>query len=281
MGRQQQQPARLQQEYEVAGVIGEGGFGLVRAATHKRTKTPVAVKTMTKDQTSHEKFWQEVAILKQLGGQHNVLELRDAFETSDSYVLVTELVEGGELFDHLMTTGVFAESKAKQLVQQVCHALSYMHSRNVVHADIKPENILIADDAADQMQIRLIDFGVAYREHDILERLRSVHDGLGTVAYAAPEFITMQESGCAVDMWALGVVLYVILAGRHPFDVTNDATDAQLKERILAGQFDMDALNECGVSDEARDLIHRLLVVDPAERLTAVEALNHAWLADC
>ncbi|KAG6620755.1 CAMK protein kinase [Phytophthora cinnamomi] len=277
--KQQQQPprvdswrlarSRLQQEYDLEGVIGEGGFGLVHVARHRASNARVAVKRVPKQLTSKERFLQEVAILRQLGGTHNVLQLRDAFETSDAYVLVTELVRGGELYDDLVAHGVFGEPRARALVRELAVALQYLHSASVVHADLKPENILLCDD-----EMRLIDFGQSFRLHEA----RGRRVDACTTAYASPELLEQRASGCAVDVWALGVVLYIVLCGAHPFDPTDDASDEQLQQRIVKGDFDRDAPGWACMSDGARDLVRRMLTVDPEQRISAAQVLEHEWV---
>lgn len=263
--------SRLQQEYDLEGVIGEGGFGLVHVARHRASNARVAVKRVPKQRTTKESFLQEVAILRQVGGTHNVLQLRDAFETQDAYVLVTELVQGAELYDDLVEHGVFGEQRAKALVRELAVALQYLHSKHVVHADLKPENILLADDKETGM--RLIDFGQSFRLHDARRKVDAC-----TTAYASPEFIEHRESSCAMDVWALGVVLYIVLCGLHPFDPTDDASDEELQRRILKGDFDRESAGWACMSDSARGLVCRMLNVDPEQRISAAQVLEHEWL---
>ncbi|TMW65736.1 hypothetical protein Poli38472_008378 [Pythium oligandrum] len=267
--------------YNVGSVIGRGGFGLVHLGRDNASNAPVAIKRVCKKTTSKEKFLQEVEILRTMGGSHNVVELCDAFETDDAYVLVTELVDGQELFDHLMDNGVFTENQAQSFVREVAQTLSYLHAHDVVHGDIKPENILLS---ASSSSIRLIDFGQSFRANDRSERQRSVGSGVATMAYAPPEVIrgaksATEETGRAIDMWALGVVLYIILCGYHPFDPENGVADDVLRSRILTGEMDCSSPEWLALSSEARDLIQRLLHADPATRCSAEEVLTHVWLS--
>ncbi|KAH7463835.1 putative myosin light chain kinase [Phytophthora ramorum] len=264
--------SRLQQEYDLEGVIGEGGFGLVHVGRHRASNSRVAIKRVSKQLTTKENFLQEVGILKQVGGTHNVLQLRDAFETSDAYVLVTELVQGGELYDDLVEHGVFGEQRAKELVRELAVALEYLHSKHVVHADLKPENILLANDKHTSM--RLIDFGQSFRLHEEGGRKMDVC----TTAYASPEFIEHRESGCAMDVWALGVVLYIVLCGSHPFDPSDESTDEELQQRIRKGDFDRDSAGWACMSDSARNLVRRMLTLDPEKRISAAQVLEHEWV---
>ncbi|CAH0482390.1 unnamed protein product [Peronospora belbahrii] len=264
--------SRLQQDYDVEGVIGEGGFGLVHMGRHKASNARVAIKRMSKKLTTRNNFLQEVEILKQVGGTHNVLELRDAFETVDAYVLVTELVQGRELYDDLVEHGVFSEQRAKELVRELAVTLNYLHSKYVVHADVKLENILLANDK--QTGLRLIDFGQSFRlYHENSHKMDTC-----TTAYASPEFINHRESGCAMDVWSLGVVLYIVLCGLHPFDPLDDATDEEIQQRILKGNFDQESVGWLCMSDSARSLLRQMLTVDPAKRISAARVLEHDWI---
>ncbi|KAF1332912.1 Camk protein kinase, partial [Globisporangium splendens] len=267
----------IQSDYELLEVIGEGGFGLVHIGRHRASNTPVAIKRVCKQRTSKEKFLQEVAILNHVSSNDSVLHVTEAFETKDAYVLVTELVSGGELYDYLVTRGVFKEHRAQVLTREITTALAHLHTQRVVHADIKLENILLSDNE-ESSSVCLIDFGLAFREDHVGERACAVSSGVGTTAYAAPEYIQKQTCGSAIDMWAFGVVLYVMLCGRHPFDPTDNASDDEMKVRILAGDFDRDSSEWKRLSAGARDLIQQLLVVDPQARITASEVLQHKWV---
>ncbi|GAB9476969.1 Camk protein kinase [Globisporangium polare] len=271
---------KIQSEYELQGVIGEGGFGRVHVARHRASNAQVAVKRVFKDGTTKDKFMQEVAILRHVGSNSSVLQLRDAFETADAYVLVTDFVEGGELYDDLVTNGRFDEQRASGLTREIASVLAFLHAKSVVHGDIKPENIMLTEDKNKSSSMRLIDFGQAFREDKVGERKRAIGSGVGTTAYAAPEFIHRSEAGAAVDVWALGVVLYIVLCGRHPFDPTNDASDDEIAARIVVSDFDCDSREWICMSPQAQDLIERMLTVDPSARITADEVLQHAWIRE-
>lgn len=272
---------KIQSEYELQGVIGEGGFGRVHVARHRASNAQVAIKRVFKHGTTKDKFLQEVAILRHVSSSNNsgsVLQLRDAFETADAYVLVTELVEGGELYDDLVANGKFDEQRASGLMCEIATALAFLHAKNIVHGDIKPENIMLTNDDNNSSSMRLIDFGQAFHEDKVAERVRAIGSGVGTTAYAAPEFIRKSEAGAAVDVWALGVVLYIVLCGRHPFDPTNDSSDDEIAKRIVVGDFACDSREWLCMSTQAQDLIERMLTVDPSARMTANEVLQHTWV---
>ncbi|OQR91589.1 protein kinase [Achlya hypogyna] len=267
-------PDPLAAKYHVEGLIGSGGFARVSAGREKTSDAPVAIKRMSKALTSKARFEQEVSILTQVQGSNSVVQLKEAFETPDDWVLVTEFIQGGELFDRLLAHGTYSECEAKALTKEMSSALQHLHAQNVVHADVKPENILLQS-KQDSARMILIDFGLSFHASD-----RACHawDGSGTVAYAAPEVLSKARITSAIDMWAVGVVLFVLLAGYHPFDPTNDLSDRELRDRIVSGAYDFDHPAWVTVSSDAKDLIRQLLQVDPSKRLTATAVLHHPWM---
>ncbi|RHZ19301.1 hypothetical protein DYB37_003526 [Aphanomyces astaci] len=272
-----QQP--LETRYGVQKTIGRGGFAHVVAGWEKGSNAPVAIKRVSKSLTSKAKFVHEVSILQQLQGTNHVVQLKDAFEAPDDWILVTEYVPGGELFDRLVQHGTFSEQHAKSIARDLAETLIALHAQRLVHGDVKPENILLDSANDDSARMILIDFGLSFRASE-----GGCHswDGSGTVAYAAPEVLNQSANvTSAIDMWALGVVLFVVLAGYHPFDVASELSDAAVRLAILQGDFDFKhAASWAHISDDAKDLIRRLIVIDPAARLTAEQVLAHPWLKE-
>ncbi|EQC30800.1 CAMK protein kinase [Saprolegnia diclina VS20] len=268
-------PDPLSTKYHVGGIIGSGGFARVCAGREKLSDTPVAIKKLSKALTSKARFEQEVSILTQVQGNDAVVQLKEAFETPEDYVLVTEYIQGGELFDRLLSHGTYSEAQAKALMREISSALQHLHAQNVVHADVKPENILLQS-KNDSARMILIDFGLSFHVNDRTSNHR--WDGSGTMAYAAPEVLKKETISSAIDMWALGVVLYVLLAGFHPFDPTNEASDRDLRECIIAGQYDFNHEAWTDVSNDAKDLIRQLLQVDACQRPSATSVLSHPWM---
>ncbi|OQR90593.1 kinase [Thraustotheca clavata] len=226
----------LSSKYHVDRMIGSGGFARVCVGREKHSDAPVAIKRLSKNLTSKARFEQEVAILKQVQGNQSVVQLKEAFETKDDWILITEFIQGGELFERLLSHGTYTEGQAKELTKEISSALLHLHAQNVVHADVKPENILLQS-TSDCARMILIDFGLSFRA---TERSNHAWDGSGTVAYAAPEVLTKDNITSAIDMWALGVVLYVLLAGYHPFDPNNELSDREMRSVIVAGKYDFD-----------------------------------------
>lgn len=236
-------PPAIEDEYEIMSeIIGEGGYCVVHKGRDRRTSELVAIKMLSKTETSAREFWSEVDVLRVAGQHPNVMELRGTFETDDCWYIVQGLAQDGELFDHLISKGAYSEKQASSAMRELCDALHYLHRKGIVHGDIKPENILLHRD-----RMCLVDFGVSFR---LGERFFGDTQLTGTVAYAAPE--TLQNSatsysyenevvdedddgpslyklGPKADMFALGVVLYILLCGAHPFDPYNNLTDEEVR----------------------------------------------------
>ncbi|OQR82636.1 calcium/calmodulin-dependent protein kinase type IV [Achlya hypogyna] len=258
-----------------------GGFCVVRQARHRTTNELVAVKEMSKLVTSSKlsscfivnpairDFWAEVDMLRTAGSHPNIMALRGVFESPTSWYIVQELASGGELFDHLVANGAYSEKMASAALRDLCEAMQYLHRKGIVHGDIKPENVMLRGD-----KLCLVDFGVSFRVGERSSDLPIT----GTPAYSAPEAFTANRIGPEADMFALGVVLYILLCGSHPFDTYNSLTDQEIGKRIARGHFNTKTRAWRRVSKEAQDLIRRLLDVDSATRLTAAEALRHPWL---
>ncbi|KDO23338.1 CAMK/CAMK1 protein kinase [Saprolegnia parasitica CBS 223.65] len=263
--------ATIQDDYAIMDdVIGEGGFCVVRKARDRRSGDVVAVKEMSKQTTSSKDFWAEVDLLKVAGAHNNIMALRGVYESADSWYIVQELATGGELFDHLVANGAYSEKMASNALRDLCQAMHYLHRKGIVHGDIKPENIMLRGD-----ELCLVDFGVSFR---MGERSSDVPI-TGTPAYCAPEAFTKQSVGPEADMFALGIVLYILLCGSHPFDTFNTLSDQEIGKRIVKGQYNTQTRAWRRISSEAKDLIQKLLVVDPAKRLSAYDALRHPWLS--
>uniref|UniRef100_M4B4N3 Uncharacterized protein n=1 Tax=Hyaloperonospora arabidopsidis (strain Emoy2) TaxID=559515 RepID=M4B4N3_HYAAE len=301
----------IHEEYEILDeVVGEGGYCVVQKGVDRRTGEVVAVKMLSKSETSAREFWSEVDVLRVAGQHPNILELRGTYETEDCWFIVQELAQGGELFDHLVANGAYSERQASDTIRQLCDALQYLHRKGIVHGDIKPENILLH-----KGRMCLVDFGVSFR---MGERFFCDSHLMGTVAYAAPETLEhgalihrrnvrdelrkarvdedaaqMDESdedlddqagpdaikfGPKSDMFALGIVLYILLCGSHPFDTYNNLPDEEIRKRILQGKFRTQSRAWRSISPSARDLIQKLLEIDPNKRLSAEQALQHPWL---
>ena len=270
--------------YRLGRELGKGSYAIVyeaHAVERRRGGSPkpsdmprpgYAVKVVNKlglPNEEREALLEEVAILQYV--QHpNIVQLHDFFESSDSYYLVMEKLEGGELFDRIVLKTRYSEKEARDVVGALLSALRHLHDGNVVHRDIKPENLLLTS-AHDDADIKIADFGFAKK--DVLaETLRS---RCGTPGFVAPEILKGHTYGQSVDVWSLGCIVYILLGGYPPFD---DASQPMLFRKIKSGSYAFHEEYWGHVSEDAKDLIRRMLTLNPDERITAHEALRHQWI---
>ncbi|KAJ0399309.1 hypothetical protein P43SY_000148 [Pythium insidiosum] len=222
----------------------------------------------------------EVEVLRQLD-HPNIAKLEDSFENDTYMILIMELLEGGELFDTIIERGRLRESDAKHIAASVLSAMSYMHAQGVVHRDIKPENLLLAKSSCDAgpVDVKIIDFGFSKTLDSTQGTTCSF---LGTGGYLAPEILQHQPYTSAVDMWAFGILLYMMLCGRLPFATRTQLEPGQSVKSLYRLSFPQRYWR--GVSDDAQDLLRRLLVLQPSSRVSAQAALEHPWFScspDC
>jgi len=196
--------------------------------------------------------------------------MREMYDTPTKMYLIMELVTGGELFDRIVNRGSYSEKDASHVVRQIVSAIEYLHALGIVHRDLKPENLLYANESHDS-DIKIADFGLSR----ILPDDALLKTACGTPGYVAPEVLRGKGYGKEVDLWSVGVIMYILLCGFPPF---YDDNVQVLFEQILSGHFDFPPTYWAGVSDSAKDLIRKLLNVDPKKRLTATQALEHPWL---
>jgi calcium-dependent protein kinase len=199
-------------------MLGQGAFGEVRKCINRHTKVIRAVKLIKKESMNKEEeesFKHEITILKKLD-HPNILKLYEVFEDEKRYYLVTELCKGGELFDEIVTKVCFSEKEAAAIIQQILQAVAYCHDLGIVHRDLKPENVLIDKELNNTLKI--IDFGTSTIYDKSSGPLKTTH---GTSYYIAPEVLNKRyDDRC--DVWSIGVILYILLSGKPPFDGDND-----------------------------------------------------------
>ncbi|OQR91923.1 calcium/calmodulin dependent protein kinase [Achlya hypogyna] len=258
-------------EYSLGPKIGEGAFSIVRRGTHIRSGAAVAIKCLDLAQVSASdlvSIRREVSILKQLQHPH-VIRCHDFFLEASSGYIVTDLMEGGDLFDRIVEKTVYTELEAKNVVQALLEAIAYCHDMHIVHRDLKPENILLSsrDEAA---VIKIADFGLA-KDDAYLTTM------CGSPAYVAPEVLVATKAPYdkAVDVWSIGVITYALLSGFLPFFDQNPAT---MFRKIKAGAFGFPSPHWDLVSPAAKAFVSRMLVVAPAARATARALLQDEWL---
>jgi len=253
--------------YEIGRTIGRGNFAVVKLARHRITKTEVAIKIIDKtklDDTNLKKVYREVQILKMLD-HPNIIRLYQVMETKNMLYLVSEYAPNGEIFDYVAKHGKMNEGRAREIYQQILQAVQYCHEKHIVHRDLKAENLLL--DA--NMNIKIADFGFGQFFTPGTELLT----WCGSPPYAAPEvFEGKKYLGPQIDIWSLGVVLYVLTCGALPFDGHNLPA---LRDRVLSGRFRIPYF----MSTECEHLVRRMLVVDPKRRYTLTQIFAHKWLS--
>jgi len=252
--------------YRLGRTLGEGSFGKVKLAEHEVTGHKVAVKILNRQKIKSSKMdakiGREIKILKLFRHPH-IIRLYEVIETPTEIFLVMEYVDGGELFDHIVSRGRLPDAEARKFFQQIISGVEYCHRFMVVHRDLKPENLLLDSDK----HVKIADFGLSNVMHDG----SFLKTSCGSPNYAAPEVITGKlYAGPEVDVWSCGVILYALLCGKLPFD---EETIPTLFKKIKECSYTIPA----HVSDQARDLIQKILVVDPLKRATIKDIRNHPW----
>merc|ERR1719291_1099120 len=219
-----------------------------------------------------DRFKQEIAIMKMMD-HPNIVKLYESFEDLRNIYLVMELCSGGELFDKIIESGHFTEVQAAILMQQIVKAIFYMHENHVCHRDLKPENFLfMTKDPIEKNLLKIIDFGLSCK----FETNQVLTTKAGTPYYVAPQVLAGKYDHLS-DLWSLGVIMYVLLCGYPPF---HGDTDADVLAKVRLGNFSFAAADWKNVSDDAKELIRLLLKMNPKDRYTAEQALNHAWVKD-
>lgn len=265
--------------YALGKILGEGAFAQVRLGVDKETGERFAIKVIKKkdcDPKEMDFLFREVSILKSVR-HDNIVNTHDVFDTKDRLNLVLEFMEGGELFDIIADAGFFSEQAASQVMRDIVKGVQYLHMHSIVHRDLKPENVLCHKKEW-PLQVKLADFGLANFAEDgnVVESTVAGGCMVGTPGYVAPEVVKREVYGPPVDMWACGVLLYIMLSGKMPF---YGRDDAECLRRIAAGQYTMPDREWKSISTEAKSLVKSLLQVDPEKRLTANAALQHTFVA--
>lgn len=249
---------KLRDFYKVGKVLGEGAFGQVRVAQNRDSGAKRAVKMLTKatmDDDEKRMLFNEINILKEID-HPNIVKMYEYFEDDKRFYIVTELCKGGELFDEIIARGKFGEKDAAVLIKQVLGCINYCHQNNIVHRDLKPENILLEQNKEFD-QIKIIDFGTSL-VYDPGSSSK-LSEKLGTPYYIAPEVLG-ESYGSKCDIWGIGVITYVVLSGRPPF---NGKDDDEIMRAVRKGKFDFGHQVWNNVSQQAKDFIGKLLTKDP------------------
>jgi len=269
------QKAPVQDLYEFdEDKLGEGSFGAVFKGLHKATGCERAVKALPKKKVERNELEAEIGLMKLLD-HPNIVKLYEVFEDYVHIHLVMELCTGGELFGRIVEEECFSERQAAAIMQQVMGGLLYMHRKCVCHRDIKPENFLLCVPGkrwcpVEQCVIKIIDFGCAKR----FKEGEYMRTSLGTPFYVAPQVLDGEYTQ-SCDLWSCGVLTYILLCGYPPF---NGETEQELIPRIKAGDYDFPDEEWANVSEDAKDLVRKLICMDPVARLTAAQTMGHTWI---
>uniref|UniRef100_A0A672YSX1 Serine/threonine-protein kinase DCLK2 n=1 Tax=Sphaeramia orbicularis TaxID=375764 RepID=A0A672YSX1_9TELE len=267
-------PSYISDRYKVGRMLGDGNFAVVRECVEHSTGREYALKIINKGKCRGKEHMiqNEVAILRRV--KHpNIVLLIEEVDTYNELYLVMELVKGGDLFDAITSANRYTERDASGMLYNLANAIKYLHSLNIVHRDIKPENLLVYEHADGSKSLKLGDFGLA-----------TVVDGplytvCGTPTYVAPEIIAETGYGLKVDIWAAGVITYILLCGFPPFRGSSDDQEV-LFDQILMGQLEFPLPYWDNVSETAKELIRSMLEVEVDQRYTALQVLEHPWVTD-
>ncbi|PIC52905.1 hypothetical protein B9Z55_002824 [Caenorhabditis nigoni] len=262
--------------FDIETELGSGQFAVVRRVRDKKTGERYAAKFIKKRRyatsrrgVTRQNIEREVRVLQKIRGHSNVVELHAVYETASDVIIVLELVSGGELFDHVCAKECLDEVEAAAFIKQILLAVRHLHSLHIVHLDIKPENVMLKQRG--ESHIKIIDFGLS-RE---IEPGATVKDMVGTPEFVAPEVVNYEPLSPATDMWAVGVVTYILLSGGSPF--LGDNRDETFSN-ITRVRYHFSDRYFKNTSKHAKDFISRLFVRDVDQRATVEECLQHPWI---
>ncbi|KAI3353326.1 hypothetical protein L3Q82_019860 [Scortum barcoo] len=264
----------ISEKYKIGKVIGDGNFAVVKECMERSTGKEFALKIIDKAKCSGKEHLieNEVAVLRRV--KHpNIIMLIEEVDTSSELYLVMELVKGGDLFDAITSSAKYTEKDATVMVYNLAGALKYLHSMNIVHRDIKPENLLVFEYPDGTKSLKLGDFGLA----TVVEG--PLYTVCGTPTYVAPEIIAESGYGLKVDIWAAGVITYILLCGFPPFRSESNMQE-DLFDQILLGRLDFPSPYWDNITDSAKELIGKMLTVNAEARYTAQDILSHPWVTD-
>ncbi|XP_056325118.1 calcium/calmodulin-dependent protein kinase (CaM kinase) II gamma 1 isoform X8 [Danio aesculapii] len=264
---------RFTDEYQLYEELGKGAFSVVRRCVKKSTGQEYAAKIINTKKLSardHQKLEREARICRLL--KHpNIVRLHDSISEEGFHYLVFDLVTGGELFEDIVAREYYSEADASHCISQILESVNHIHQHDIVHRDLKPENLLLASKMKGAA-VKLADFGLAI---EVQGDQQAWFGFAGTPGYLSPEVLRKDPYGKPVDIWACGVILYILLVGYPPFW---DEDQHKLYQQIKAGAYDFPSPEWDTVTPEAKNLINQMLTINPAKRITAEQALKHPWV---
>ncbi|XP_042345029.1 calcium/calmodulin-dependent protein kinase type II subunit beta isoform X16 [Plectropomus leopardus] len=264
---------RFTDEYQLYEELGKGAFSVVRRCVKLCTGQEYAAKIINTKKLSardHQKLEREARICRLL--KHpNIVRLHDSISEEGFHYLLFDLVTGGELFEDIVAREYYSEADASHCIHQILESVHHIHQHDTVHRDLKPENLLLASKCKNAA-VKLADFGLAI---EVQGDQQAWFGFAGTPGYLSPEVLRKEAYGKPVDIWACGVILYILLVGYPPFW---DEDQHKLYQQIKAGAYDFPSPEWDTVTPEAKNLINQMLTINPAKRITAQEALKHPWV---
>ena len=267
-------PRKAEENYKVICKLGKGSFGSVYKVIYIKSSNIRAMKVIKKSSINYQDdervFLKEIEILSKT--EHpNIIKIIEYYKDEINYYIITEYISGGELYEAISKCNKFNESKAAYIMRQILSALNYLHSFGIVHRDIKPENMLVEQSSdKDLINIKLIDFGTC----NYVTEKKNLTLKVGSPYYIAPE-VLKKNYNKKCDIWSAGIILYVMLLGKLPFHGKNTE---DLFNNIKKGEFDQTSEEWNSISDNAKDLILKMLEYNPEKRLSAQECLDHNWI---
>ncbi|KAF9531599.1 kinase-like domain-containing protein [Crepidotus variabilis] len=269
----------LYTNYDLGSELGKGSFAIVRKAVHKSTGVWYAVKmiypnkSVGQQSSKNDQLVREISIMEKLK-HRNICKLFEVFFQADNSInLVLELIEGGDLLEHILKNEGLSEVDSRDITYQICHAMAYIHSRGVTHRDLKPENVLLTNHRPPV--VKVADFGLA----KVVDHATMLKTMCGTPSYLAPEVVSQKNNegyDNLVDSWSVGVIVFSMISNASPF--IEDETQ-QIRERILLRKIDWETLQARYPTEDATHFIQALLQVMPTRRLSLTSAVLHPWLA--
>ena len=255
-------------DYKRLNFLGEGSYAAVYCVENRITGSKRAMKVISKNENCSEdddrEILNEINILRTLD-HPNILKIFEFYSSKESYSIVTELCQGGELFQEIIDRGPFNETYAAYVMLQILSAINYCHGMKIVHRDLKPENILIVErDSSGRPRIKIADFGTS----KMFEKGAVQRKLVGSSYYIAPEVLKKHyDEKC--DIWSCGVIMYIVLSGRPPF---GGDSDKEIMDKVAKGEYDLESSPFDTLSSSGKDLIKKLLIMDPKKRISAQEA---------
>ena len=264
-----------EEDYQTLNFLGEGAFASVYKVENRYTEAVCAMKVIRKNCSCSledmNDILNEIKILRTMD-HPGILKIFEFYANKQTYSIVTELCPGGELFQHIMDKGPFSEKYTAYVMYQIFSAVNYCHQMHIIHRDLKPENILIVGKEKDGPLIKICDFGTS----KIIEKGTFQKKVVGSSYYIAPEVLKKHYNE-KCDIWSCGVIMYILLSARPPFEGDDDE---EIIEKVEAGEYDLESPPFNKLSKNSLDLIKSLLTMDPDQRISAEQALNHPWFKE-